>query len=1225
MLRTTLGQLLVADALPEDMRRHDFDLDKGGLHALLRDLAVNHPEQYREVSKKLADIGRDVATASGGFGVGVEHLSKSPAGRRQTQQLQAKLQKILDDDNLTDQQRHQLIIRAAGANQAEQRREVYEESLKEGNPLALQIASGARGNQANLASLRSSDRLYTDQHDHVIPVPVLRSYSEGLTPVEYWAGSYGARKGVIDVKSATRDAGYFGKQLNQVSHRLMVVDEDDEEPSPTLRGLPVDTDDVDNEGSLLAHDVGGYQRNTVLTPKIMKELRRRGHERILVRSPITGTASDGIYARDAGVRERGRLPGRGEMIGLTAAQSLSEPVSQSQLASKHAGGVAGQSKGVSGFEAINSLVQTAKTIKGGGTHSEVDGVVQTVKPAPAGGSIVLINNQEHYVPAGLDLKVKKGDTVEAGDMVSDGLPNMAKIVQHKGIGEAGRFFTQAARQAMRDAGLKPHRRNLELLARGLINHVRLNDEYGDYAPDDVVPYAALAGSYVPRPGHQVVSVGRAALGKYLEAPVLHHTIGTKVRPSVLKDLEHFGVKEVTVHSDAPPFDPEMIRGMASLQHDPDWLTRMYGSGQKASLLDAVHRGGTSDASGTSFVPGLAKAVDFGRIGQVRAPEPSKSLPPEGTPLGAKTLPTAPPKKQAPQPSLATRLSSLFKFGHVKKALPTEPPLPAKPAGGAPQQPHLQPIKPDFGTSTTMAPTPTATGTPAVAPGGMQPQRPYQQPYQAPRLSGYQPAQQSMLQRDPEQFANFVRGGDFGGFMGQAMRFAGGLDSNALATLTSGSRYAGQRQQQFGGYGQPGQRAGPWQGGGGYGAEEPDEYSTAPSTVPASAPTVDGRNWMQQWRDHYEKLSPLKQLGIGLGGQAAGEQVFRTVANRLTGGAANAATNTVANATGQAATSGLGSRTLGFAKGLGRFGLGTLAGPATYALDISNLAGVNPIGDRFGEGLASHEEMSQRAEAMAQAPWYARALAGPVTSWWTGVGVPAGHVNRARQDISVTSEQEQAARLAQQRGQLPAANTNESASRLNQATGAENSWDVLRHIFDPHRMFQAGTEGKLEESRQADRLRLEQQRDTNVLEPQRLQAHLGNYRNLQQLHQRWQNAGSPGGSTWTDPKTLQQYTTGQYQDYLRMRDDRVKALLGGVRPHSRYSAEGQMLQNQQAHPHYQNLQRLHNAWQAAGSPAGAGWRDPTTGEVYDTAKHRDYTSFQQQLADYRSKVETALHQ
>jgi hypothetical protein len=103
---------------------------------------------------------------------------------------------------------------------------------------------------------------------------------------------------------------------------------------------------------------------------------------------------------------------------------------------------------------------------------------------------------------------------------------------------------------------------------------------------------------------------------------LHYTIGTKIRPSMVKELEEFNVADVNVHDNPPPFEPEMVRGMYSLQHDPDWMTRMYGSGLKKSLLRGVHRGSTSEERGTSFVPSISRSVDFGRVpgGLIKSPE-----------------------------------------------------------------------------------------------------------------------------------------------------------------------------------------------------------------------------------------------------------------------------------------------------------------------------------------------------------------------------------------------------------------------------------------------------------------------------------------------------------------------------------------------------------------------------------------------------------------------------
>ena len=133
----------------------------------------------------------------------------------------------------------------------------------------------------NVNSLRGADLLYTDHRGKAMPIPVLRSYSMGLKPYEYFAGAFGARKGILDLKHATQDAGALAKQLTQAVHRLLVSQNDSEdEPDPeTPRGLPVDISDPDSEGALLAHPVGGYTRNTLLTPKIQGTTgQRRGSD-----------------------------------------------------------------------------------------------------------------------------------------------------------------------------------------------------------------------------------------------------------------------------------------------------------------------------------------------------------------------------------------------------------------------------------------------------------------------------------------------------------------------------------------------------------------------------------------------------------------------------------------------------------------------------------------------------------------------------------------------------------------------------------------------------------------------------------------------------------------------------------------------------------------------------------------------------------------------------------
>ncbi len=251
--------------------------------------------------------------------------------------------------------------------------------------------------------------------------------------------------------------------------------------------------------------------------------------------------------------------------------------------------------------------------------------MQSLSDAPAGGKYLRINGKDHYITPGAEVTVKPGEEVEAGDIVSSGMPNPAKIVEHKGIGEGRRYFVDAFRKALAANNITAHRRNLEVLARGLIGHVRLTAEMGDHNPEDIVGYDELERSWQPRPGHRV-SAPNSALGKYLEKPVLHYSIGTQIRKSMIPTLKEFGVNQITVHAEPPPFQPEMIRGMDNLQHDPDWLTRQLGSNLKKSFLKGVHTAAVSDPMGTSYVPALADPVNYGRQGLVRGFELPKSRP-----------------------------------------------------------------------------------------------------------------------------------------------------------------------------------------------------------------------------------------------------------------------------------------------------------------------------------------------------------------------------------------------------------------------------------------------------------------------------------------------------------------------------------------------------------------------------------------------------------------------
>ena len=620
-MRTTPGQLLINDVLPAQMQRNGYVLDKKGVTDLANTLADQHPEQYAGVMQKLLDIGRETAYQTGGNSFGINHLRAGQSTHLSRQASRGHMSRILADDSLTDEQKHASIMDAVQGEADKLNDNLYQESLAKNNPLGLQVLSGSRGTKSNLRSLRGFDAAYEGHDGSRLNLPILSNYAEGLTPAEYFAGTFGARKGVLDTKLSTGEGGYLAKHLVQVSHRLLVSQLDDEEDpdNKNLRGLPVAAQDRDNVGALLAVPHGPYGRNTVITPKILQHLQHLGHDELLIRSPTVGGPDDGgVFARDVGVREKNKLAPIGDYTGIAAAAALSEKLTQGALSSKHSGGVAGA--GPRGMALVNQLLQTPEEYSGGATHAQLDGTLGEPYAAPQGGNFVRIGDKEHYVPPYRTLKVKPGDVVEAGDALTDGLPNPEDIVTHKGIGEGRKYFTNQLLEAFRDSGITAHRRNIELVARGLVDHVRINDIWNDHAPDDVIPYQSLERKWEPRVGTQIVTP-RSGTNKYLEKPVLHYTIGTHIKPSVVKTLEKFNVPHIQVHAQPPPFTPEMQRAATAISHDPDWQTRLLGSGQKATLLKAVHRGDVSDTAGTSYVPALIEGKNFGLSGVTKGWDP----------------------------------------------------------------------------------------------------------------------------------------------------------------------------------------------------------------------------------------------------------------------------------------------------------------------------------------------------------------------------------------------------------------------------------------------------------------------------------------------------------------------------------------------------------------------------------------------------------------------------
>ena len=604
MLQGPAGKVALEAILPPKLRKPDRIWDKKETNQLLTELEKDYPDLYAQVADYLVDLGRMGATYSTGFSFGISDLEPAPELKKFEEQVKRL---IAEKVTRTLPQYQSKEFAPLVAKIADQIFDSVQKRLREQkHPTYVIYEAGVRGSPVTLKRLHYTEGTAVDASGNLIPYPILHSFPQGLDPAEYWAVGYGSKQGIVLTKLAPADAGTIYKQLAQAAHELIIT----KSKGPNVgikRALPVKTDDEDNVGAILAEDVGGYRAGTVITPDVLERLRAKKIDEILVYSPIAGGPRVGLYAIQAGVRN-GSLPAPGTLIGLLAAQAIGERVSQMSVGKKHQGQIRG---GIaSATEIIEKFISVPKAF-GGAIHAQSTGRITKIVPTDIGYK-VYIGDKEHFIPKEQELAVKVGDKVEAGDMLSNGLPNPQEFARHKGIGEARRLFTEHFTQQLREMGFNVHRRNVEVIARALIDYVQLTEKFGENYPEEIVRYTDIEHSWKPRPGTKLLSLKQAE-GKYLELPVLHFTIGTPITPHVIATLEKHNIKQIPVNDKPPPFQPLIIRALELITKDPDWLVRLLGAYQKRSLLDAVAEGAVSEKyKNPSFVPALAEGIEFGK-------------------------------------------------------------------------------------------------------------------------------------------------------------------------------------------------------------------------------------------------------------------------------------------------------------------------------------------------------------------------------------------------------------------------------------------------------------------------------------------------------------------------------------------------------------------------------------------------------------------------------------
>ena len=597
--------LLLDEIIPSDLRGNLNDLSGSNVNDFLVDLYKKYPEQYKKISHDLGRLGAKSAYIQGET-LGLEDfepvVDKPLLLAAMNDEIDKARQKFGSSDQFK-KARESIWVRYNDM----MLKNTISGAKATNNRIGHAVISGARGKNAQMQAMLTTPGLYADSKGDIVPMFVENSFAEGLRPLEFAAGMFGARASVISTKAATAKGGDYGKLLSQASARLLVTDKD----CGVKNGISYDIDDNTARNRILARDIGNFKAGTMLTREVLSDLKKNNINKIVARSPLTCNA-DGLCSQCVGLTFENKFPKIGEHVGITAANAISEPVTQGALSAKHTGGQATQKGEYGGFPILSQFVQSPTEYVHKAITPDEDGQVSNIEEAPQGGYNVFVNNKSYYVKPGYPLTVKVGQHIESGQPLSEGIVDARDVVEKVGLGAGRKYWVDRIQKIYKDSGLYADKKNLEIVARGTLDTVALDEEIDgvDAYMDDVVNYNQIKKAWKPTDAAKKPT--DMALNKYLASDTLEHTIGTRVTPSIQKQFQEAGINELDVMDKKPPFSPNMDRLRTASHYNDDWLAGLSTSYLKKQLEDSSLRAATTNIKENQhWAPRIAVGVGFG--------------------------------------------------------------------------------------------------------------------------------------------------------------------------------------------------------------------------------------------------------------------------------------------------------------------------------------------------------------------------------------------------------------------------------------------------------------------------------------------------------------------------------------------------------------------------------------------------------------------------------------
>ncbi len=377
-------------------------------------------------------------------------------------------------------------------NAKDQVTEAVMDNLDIANPIYMMASSGARGNISQITQLAGMRGLMADPTGRIIDLPIKTNFREGLTVLEYFNSTHGARKGLADTALKTADSGYLTRRLVDVSQDVIVREEDcGETEGVEVTAITNGNEVIESlhdriEGRFAAKDIRDYQgnilveQNQLITENLAKQIGNADLKKVSIRSVLTCKTKHGVcvkcYGRDLAT---GGIVNVGEAVGIIAAQSIGEPGTQLTMRTFHTGGVAGDDI-TQGLPRIEELFEARKP-KGLAVISEIDGRVTVKTENNKRKTIVTPEHGEektYTIPYGSRLKVQDGDEISAGDEITEGSINPHELLKVKGVRGVQLYILQEVQKVYRMQGVDISDKHIEIIIRQMLKKIRI-EEAGD--------------------------------------------------------------------------------------------------------------------------------------------------------------------------------------------------------------------------------------------------------------------------------------------------------------------------------------------------------------------------------------------------------------------------------------------------------------------------------------------------------------------------------------------------------------------------------------------------------------------------------------------------------------------------------------------------------------------------------------------------------------------------